>query len=70
MKTFILVLGLWTTAEGLVSLLFPGAAKRFARKLFGTTGESIAQQSDATLRKLAALELGFGIWMLALWKFT
>ena len=52
-----------------MSLLFPRGAKNlirlFSRRLF----EWVSELPDSSLRKMAAIELVFGLWMLVLWRF-
>ena len=68
MQTFILILGTWTTVEGLLGLLIPNVMRQLGRWVFRSSDELLTTISNQDLRKLALMELLFGIWMLILFR--
>ena len=68
MQTFILILGTWTTVEGLLGLLIPNVMRQLGRWIFRSSEELLSTYSSRDLRKLALMEFLFGIWMLMLFR--
>jgi uncharacterized protein YjeT (DUF2065 family) len=54
-------LSLWTLCEGSLVLLFPGLSIRITCKLFPKWGAFLTEMPTKDLRRLGAIELGFGL---------
>jgi uncharacterized protein YjeT (DUF2065 family) len=69
MRTFLLILGIWTVLEGGLTLCFPHLAIRMAGGISKAIRAYLAQQTLQDIRKLGAIECIFGLGVLALFQF-
>ncbi|MDF3127743.1 hypothetical protein P0Y35_00905 [Kiritimatiellaeota bacterium B1221] len=60
-ETFLRGLSLWTLLEGAWVLFFPKTSIRLSLKLFPNWGRFLNEIEPAELKKLAAIELAFGL---------
>lgn len=59
------VLSLWTLIEGGFVLVLPGLSLRLTRRLFPKWGAFLQEMPAGELRRLGAIEWGFGLLLAA-----